>query len=802
MNQPFRASSALNVLLVLALLTPGALGQGTAADDEWAILVEDQAHDTASDAAPGPAPAPRADIIELAVQEDPTSIIFRFRTSAADSEAMAPSSLSAQTSAIADTMRSTGSVRTVIGFTVVEQQSGNVTSWLLVAQDETFQLQPTAGGKTLPIHAPDEATEWNFEVAIPRWALGTGQPATAGDRIEQLYVETTQSDGSSTMTDRAPNTGFAAPYIIRMATDGSTRPVWTDSTSDDFAAGPDVAFDTEGRLHLSYLVYNGERGPSVGAYHGVLDDQGIWQTERIGDAVFPTDIHIDDITQTRIAITSAATFVLYQPAPEGAGNRLTFKALVDGAWTTEAPHELTSGERLSVNDSRRAVPALTATEGRTIAAFQEGDLNTIAVVERSTSGWSLLTRFSEARFPNIAIDKAGNLHAAFFRETSDQSPNRANYGNLIYADEASGWSETTIAEEIIDQSKFWDTAEADGSFAFALTPDDVPAFVWEAERSERRFATLTPTGLAAEETPLVPTHGNPQLRMRMAFDSAGNAHIMSGYGGSDMYAIRAPSGGWYVENLDRGDMFNLAVAPDGSAATSYTQPHGGTTVAVSAHGPANAPFGPQAEATGPGDEFQFAPGPGTTLVLMALGFLGLALVTRSGARLGVDRKPTWFAPAFAFVGAFSRIQKDQLLAHATRDQIVAAVEATPNASAADLRRVLDVPRSTFFYHVERLERDGLLRVQRTGGQAFLAPGAGAASAAAPASALDQRLLEAAREEPGKSAAAYAQRLHANRRTILHHLQDLERRQLVTRFQVNARDVRWGILPDATLEEGG
>ena len=587
--------------------------------------------------------------------------------------------------------------------------------------------------------------------------------------------------------------GFGTEHVLTLpAQEAAPLPMWNDAAAVDFAAGPSLAAAPDGRAHVAYIVYNAERGDAVGLYHATFDPRAAgtglpagWSARRVADAAMPTTLHEDGNTQTALAVSpQGVPFIAYHPAPNaGRGTGIRVATPQSGAWTVEDPATV-DGRRLPVDDSYRGVPSIAAAAGRVVLAFQSG--NDVALVERTTgSAWRLLATLPDARFPRLALDAGGKAHVAWLGEAR---PDReVHVGKLLYATEAGGWRARVIAEDVEDFSSFWETSETDGSFAFALGPDGQPRFAWDAARDAPRFGMLGPLGVVDEPAPLVPGHGNPQVRMRMAVDREGRAHLLTGYGGSDLYAVRSRDGAWLVEETPRQDMAQLALTPDGRAVTAYTQPHGGTTLAFRAQvAPADTPPADPSLAG-----LTAASGPGGARPLL------LVLLTAAGAAAGWGGAVAFRALALrlpwqllAAVGGFSRIARPQLAEHEARDAILRAARDEPGVGTDELRHRMGLPRSTFLYHVRRLEKERLLVVRRDGARLLLAlPGVPLAPEAALAPHL-RDLLAAVRARPDGTVEDYARRLGAPRRTTAHRLGLLEQDGRVAPTPPRVRPRRW------------
>ena len=778
-----RVPRTLCLLAIVASLLPLSVAQSGPAGFSWAELVRDERSDVRSNA-PVPLLAPQAaylDLHRVSIQETADSYRIEFRT-------------------YEEGGSGTSTVKTTFGFTLFDNGGGEEYQVELRA-DGAISTTPNwfqiwvDGARVSGGPATVNGWPWHYDAEIGRILITGDRTWGAGDRITNTWalVEDPQA-GQFAASDRGPDSGFGANFTSSYdptdkrnlnTPEDVAGPGWSTSEGPDFAAGPAIAVGTDGDVHVSYIVYNSERGTDKGLYHATIRENR-FTAIRVADAQMPTELHEDGNTQTAIDVDgSGRVHIVYHPHPNGTmPDEVRYAIREGGSWKIENPAQ-PEGTRLNVDDGYRSNPTVAATKDRVIVAFHES-IEKFAIVERvGDDDWKLL-RELDGRLPKIALDSQGKVHIAYFQTVTDGYPNRGVDGNLVYATEAQNWKHQTIATDISELTKFWTGSEADGSFAFALANDDTPHFVWEGSRQARHYGILEKTGLKVTDTPLEPSHGNPQLRMRMVIDQEGYAHILSGYGGSDIYAVRSPKGQWYKTETDRGDMFSLDVRPEGRAVMAYTEPHGGTTVAVgtATRRPGQPLQGEDASESPVFPGTPVIPGPGIAAVAAgALLALGLVLPR------GVDRAPRMFGMPLAVIAGFSRLKKNELLDHETREEIIEAVNAEAGRTAAGVRTALGLSRTTFFYHLRRLEQEGLVHLERRGAQVYLRPPT--ISPILPAvTTIAARVLRAAEDAPGLAAADYARMLALHERTVRHHLLNLERQGQLRAQRESARTVHW------------
>lgn len=352
----------------------------------------------------------------------------------------------------------------------------------------------------------------------------------------------------------------------------------------DFAGGTSVTVDARGAPIVAYYVYDGERGAERGIYLAHLDGKTL-VPQRIGDVAVTRDNGRDDQMRTQVAHDGAVTFVLFTDDPavdndeDGPGHLGTpdsvYVLASDNGWAREDP---TPGGRSDVGPED--VADLAARNGKVVAAVPVG--NDVWVVERTSPGaWRQLTILEGANNAKLALDSKGNVHVAYVVYGADASQR----DGVLYLASSPGFTATKVGENI---DAGWESPETDGSFAIAVGPQDEVALLWDDGRArerteEQKVAILQDGKWTHDFAPLVPGHGNPQYTMRLGYTAQGHLVAASGYGGTDTLAVRGPNGGWIKSELPRYDVWDMAVTSAGQVYFAYTQPHGGTTVALTAY---------------------------------------------------------------------------------------------------------------------------------------------------------------------------------------------------------------------------
>ncbi len=397
----------------------------------------------------------------------------------------------------------------------------------------------------------------------------------------------------------------------------------------DFAGGTSVTIDDEGAPLLAYYIYDDTRGAERGIYMARIDPtREEFVPERLSGTLITRDNGRDAQMRTQIAHDGKQPFVLFTDDPavdndeDGLGHPGTpdsvYVLVRDGdSWVREDP---TPDGASDVGPED--VADLDARQGRVVAAVPVGD--DVWVVERAGFGsWEVVTRLDGATNAKIALAEDGEIHVAYVVYGSTGT---LRDGTLYYATSRNGYERMHIGDNI---DAGWEEPETDGSFAIATGSGNQVAILWndgraESRSAEQQLAILDGESWTYDDAPLTATHGNPQYTMRLGYANGGNLVAASGYGGTDSVATRMPDGAWATAELPRYDVWDMVVTPAGMIYFGYTQPHGGTTVALSAYGV------PAVEATSPASaaavlgENQQSPGLGVAGMLLLLGavFLG------------------------------------------------------------------------------------------------------------------------------------------------------------------------------------
>ncbi len=244
-------------------------------------------------------------------------------------------------------------------------------------------------------------------------------------------------------------------------------------------------------------------------------------------------------------------------------------------------------------------------------------------------------------------------------------------------------------------------------------------------------------------------------------------------------------------NLETGEglTFRARLAPP--SLTNFALPGATSTLrmAVSWFGgedvPAGYAFTGQPEPAAAAPESPASP-QAATLTSAALTRLTLTISLAIGAAVGL----AWFgrrALLAAGVGLFSRVERDAVLDHPSRNLLESLVRSDPGIPRDAARSRLGVGRTAFEYHLRLLARHGLLRCAPEFGVARLYPGG--SKTIAPAVTVPARFLALVAAEPGLRQIDAANRLGLSEKTVGYHATWLARKGLVVRRQ-DGRVVRY------------
>jgi predicted transcriptional regulator len=215
---------------------------------------------------------------------------------------------------------------------------------------------------------------------------------------------------------------------------------------------------------------------------------------------------------------------------------------------------------------------------------------------------------------------------------------------------------------------------------------------------------------------------------------------------------------------------NCPATPNPNQADSDHDGHGDACSFIAARSPANhgAPGVANLQVASSTTSMQAAINVLLPLVLVASAVGGVVLARRRGA-------------ALFGIGLFTRIQRNELLDHPVRAQVMEAIEAAPGVNANELARRLGRPRSVISHHLRSLQRAGLVSRREAGGAVRHYATPPPAGPLPPAHPTAQRILRLVRESPGLSVGELADRASLGYGATHYHVRRLQAEGLL---QVN------------------
>jgi len=176
----------------------------------------------------------------------------------------------------------------------------------------------------------------------------------------------------------------------------------------------------------------------------------------------------------------------------------------------------------------------------------------------------------------------------------------------------------------------------------------------------------------------------------------------------------------------------------------------------------------------------------------AAALAGLAIVAVAGAAAAAKGSGASGLRRLIALLAFTRLGKEDVLGHAARDALYARVKARPGLSLHDLVTGSEVGRTAVQYHLDVLEREGLV-VSKRAGRVRVYHAAGQRVDEAAAAILDhattRTMAQVIAREPGVDQRGLAERLAISTSLAHWHLARLERMKVVAKVR-DGRRVRY------------
>ncbi|MFO8050430.1 MAG: helix-turn-helix domain-containing protein [Thermoplasmatota archaeon] len=133
------------------------------------------------------------------------------------------------------------------------------------------------------------------------------------------------------------------------------------------------------------------------------------------------------------------------------------------------------------------------------------------------------------------------------------------------------------------------------------------------------------------------------------------------------------------------------------------------------------------------------------------------------------------------IGIYSKIRKDRLLDHETRQRIVDYLKENPGAYYSQIRKDLDLAHGVLTHHINMLEQQELLfsRQDRSYRRFFLD---GMYKKGPIVVGNQKKVLDAVRKDPGSSQSKIGKDLGMGRMIVSYHIGQLDELGLVERFK--------------------
>ena len=176
--------------------------------------------------------------------------------------------------------------------------------------------------------------------------------------------------------------------------------------------------------------------------------------------------------------------------------------------------------------------------------------------------------------------------------------------------------------------------------------------------------------------------------------------------------------------------------------------------------------------------------PAIVAILAAGGAVALGLMALAGTEAGRWR---WFPFC---VPLYSRIRRDRVLDHGTRQELLRHISSNPGQHLRELGETFDLSLSTVNHHLRTLERESYVRSYRDGRFRRFYPVRvpGNRRPPDPRPEMQRKVLEVLNERPGLSPSRLARALSCSRQALHYHLRQLERDGSLTLERASSREV--------------
>lgn len=178
---------------------------------------------------------------------------------------------------------------------------------------------------------------------------------------------------------------------------------------------------------------------------------------------------------------------------------------------------------------------------------------------------------------------------------------------------------------------------------------------------------------------------------------------------------------------------------------------------------------------------KIAKGPSTfsAETLFLVGGVGAAFVALGAAAFVWSSELRYpFSRFFFALPLFSRLDRDSAIDHPRRQEVLAAVEASPGISLNELGRRTEIPKGALTHHLRVLERVGLLTSRRERIWTRFFPPSFVRRRVAIVTTRQEDVTQLLSREPGLSQTDLAARLGLQRKAAQYHLDRLEQAGVV------------------------
>jgi len=178
------------------------------------------------------------------------------------------------------------------------------------------------------------------------------------------------------------------------------------------------------------------------------------------------------------------------------------------------------------------------------------------------------------------------------------------------------------------------------------------------------------------------------------------------------------------------------------------------------------------------------PLPPATVVAVAGGAVALGLLALAGTEAGRWRWLPFCVPLY------SRIRRDRVLDHGTRQELLRHISSHPGQHLRQLGETFGLSLSTVIHHLRTLERESYVRSYRDGRFRRFYPVRvpGNRRSPDPRPEMQRRVLAVLNEQPGLSPSQIARALTCSRQALHYHLRQLERDGSLTLERASSREI--------------